>query len=570
MRLDHLCQVSTLNPDLFVRLGQLARGEWNDAVVNLLQFCVAAAALAAVVWGHWLRRTNRAGLERAAHRLLLALGFVGGLAYFNFGQFHFGDVIHTWDTYHYYVGAKYFPELGYERLYDCAVAADAESATSPAELTEIRERLVTDLRTNTWVKGDVILKNAAGCKDHFSDSRWRAFAADVHFFRNRVDSKQWVAINRDHGFNATPVWTLLGGLLVNTGPATKNQIRLLWLLDPLYLMLMAAMLWWAFGPQVFAIALIVLGTNYPNRYYYTGGAYLRYDWLFYLVAVVCLLKKEKFALAGASLAYSTLLRLFPGLLLIGPLVAGLEFYRRRHVADAAQPTNRLTSYVDQRLVRFLAGGAAATAFLLALTLASGGGITTWKLFAANTVKHAGTPLTNHMGLRTVLSYRPADTAAHTRNPALTDPWLTWADRRVANFNRLKPLYWVVLLACCTATYLAIRRARGELWVSAALGAGLIAFASELTCYYYCFLIALTPLYNQRREVGTALIGLAATTQAIAFTGMTPQTEDVPYVAMSAVTLFAIASVWWMFISGGSPAEPVATRARRVDAIGNIG
>ena len=32
------------------------------------------------------------------------------------------------------------------------------------------------------------------------------------------------------------------------------------------------------------VALLVFATNFPSRFYWTGGSFLRWDWLFYLVA----------------------------------------------------------------------------------------------------------------------------------------------------------------------------------------------------------------------------------------------------------------------------------------------
>src|SRR6185436_1053571 len=124
------------------------------------------------------------------------------------------------------------------------------------------------------------------------------------------------------------VWTLLGYVITNTGTATLDQVTFVDLFDPLYLALMAAMIWWAFGPRVFAVAMLMLGCNWASRFFYwTGGALLRHDWLFYTVAVVCLLRKGKPFLAGIALAYATLLRLFPGLLVIGPVLAAAEYAR---------------------------------------------------------------------------------------------------------------------------------------------------------------------------------------------------------------------------------------------------
>jgi len=51
-----------------------------------------------------------------------------------------------------------------------------------------------------------------------------------------------------------------------------------------------------------------------------GGAFLRQDWLFYLVLSPAAIRKRCFKIAGASLVYAGLLRIFPGLIVIGTLV----------------------------------------------------------------------------------------------------------------------------------------------------------------------------------------------------------------------------------------------------------
>ena len=48
------------------------------------------------------------------------------LSWWNLGRFHFNPFIHYYEFYHYYLGAKYAPELGYTRLYECTVAAEDE------------------------------------------------------------------------------------------------------------------------------------------------------------------------------------------------------------------------------------------------------------------------------------------------------------------------------------------------------------------------------------------------------------------------------------------------------------
>src|SRR5882672_10549348 len=92
-------------------------------------------------------------------------------------------------------------------------------------------------------------------------------------------------------------------------------------------------IWWAFGWRIFCVALIFWGCQLPAEYFWTGGAFLRQDWIFFLILSSCLVRKRYFALGGAAFAYSTLLRVFPGPLLAGWLVVILAHaYRKKRFA----------------------------------------------------------------------------------------------------------------------------------------------------------------------------------------------------------------------------------------------
>jgi hypothetical protein len=508
----------------------------DDPTANVTQFLLAGGAAAVLGWGYWLTTKGRPyELQILRDRLLLVLGVGGAMAYCNFGHLHFGNFIHTWDTYHYYMGAKYFPEVKYDLLYDCAAVADSESGLRE----QAAARTITDLRTNVMLKAADVVAHPEICKAGFTPERWDAFKKDIAFYRGRVNAQRWQEIHQDHGYNATPVWTLAGWVLTNTGEASVNQIIALNLIDPLYLALMALMIYWAFGPRVFAVSMLVLGCNFPSRYYWTGGAFLRHDWLFYTVAVVCLLKKDKFFLAGGALAYATLLRLFPGLMVVGPLLAGIELYR-------------VNKKLDPGFLKFVAGGSLGCALLVPASLYVGGGLETWAKFIQNTSKHANTPLTNHMGLRTVVSYRPDTRGTWLRDGAAIDPWAKWKDTRVEKFHEAKPLFILLLVGLAGLIYLAVRQTRAELWIAAALGTGYIVAGAELTCYYYCFFIGLACLHEKRREVGLILMVMLATTQVIASAsvpGLSGWLDD-QYTNMTIASLAACIAIWFMFSKEG--------------------
>src|SRR6185369_6244813 len=267
---------------------------------------------------HWGMRLARAGRPEAHARLrdraLAALGALAALTYVNFGFFHFSGFIHDHEWTHYYLGAKYSDEVGYDRLYECLTTADVEDGLRRrAELRKIR-----NLRTNLIERTDDVLAHPERCTSHFSPQRWQEFRHDAAFFRGRQSPRRWDDLQVDHGYNATPVWNALGHVLANLSPAGEGQLYALALLDPAYLVAMIAVIWWAFGWRALCVALLVFATNFPSRFYWTGGSFLRWDWLFFLVAGICCLKKGRPALAGAALAYAAGLRVFPVLVFVGP------------------------------------------------------------------------------------------------------------------------------------------------------------------------------------------------------------------------------------------------------------
>ena len=229
------------------------------------------------------------------NQLLVMVGILSFFAYWNFGAFHFGNYTHYHEAYHYYVGSKYFTEMSYDRLYECAAVADSED---PALRRRVELRKITNLRTNVLESTTEVLAHPERCKQHFSPERWAEFKKDIAFFRNHNGVQRWEDAQGDHGYNATPVWNVVGSALANLSPVSDRQIWFLTRIDPLFIIGMALMIWWAFGWRVLCVALAVFATNFPSRFYWTGGAYLRWDWLFHMTAGVCLIKKGKPVFGG--------------------------------------------------------------------------------------------------------------------------------------------------------------------------------------------------------------------------------------------------------------------------------
>ncbi len=509
---------------------------WNDQSSARWELVLALLGFGLLQWGFILRRQGRPQAHRRLRdRLLATLGILAALTYVNFGAFHFGSFIHTHEWVHYYLGSKYFPELGYDRLYDCLSTADAEAGFR----RRVERRPTTDLRTNVLQPSADILAHPERCQRHFTAPRWQAFRADVAFFRDRMNGRSWDAIQLDHGYNATPVWNALGAFLSNLSPASNTQLYALALLDPLYLAATFAVVWWAFGWRVLAVAALVFATSFPSRFYWTGGSFLRWDWLFYTVASICCLRRDRPLLAGAALAYAAGLRVFPVFLFAGPALAlgwHLHQHRRLH----------------PRLARFFAAAALTGALLFAVSLPASGGIAAYRAFAQNTRKHQDTPLVNNMGLRMVLTWRPAEVGRHLNDARLIDPWSPWKQARLRAWHQVRPLALVLALALLAVVAIAARRA--DPWVALALGLAVVPAAVELTSYYYAFIIGLALLVEQREPVGRWLLFLTAFTQFVAWAplrGMSHWTDE-QYTLMSAATVATFTALVWIF---GRPHDP---------------
>ena len=448
----------------------------------------------------WERKLSDAGRMAAKRRVRNALvgvmGVLAFLTYFNFGWFHFPNFIHGWDTFHYYIGSKYFKEISYERLYECVAIADSEE---PNLRRRVELRKMTNLRTNLVETSADILAHPERCKSHFTPERWESLKQDLRYFRTLENARRWDDAQTDHGYNGTPVWNIMGTLLTNLGPASRTQVLILDSIDCVLVVLLSLMIWWAFGWRTLTVALIAFSTNFPSRWYWTGGSLLRWDWLFWMVAAVCLLKKERFFYAGMCLAYTTLLRIFPGFMFIAPLIAaGYHYVKHREL--------------EKRFLRFFLGAAVAVAILVPISVVTAGGPQAYPAFVRNTIKHSQTPLTNYMGLRTVVNYRPSEVGRLMRNDQLVDPWSPWKNARIKSFREARPLYFGIILCYLVLIGLAVRGA--DPWVATALSATLIAFGVELTCYYYAFIIVVALLYAKHEVAGRWLMGVTAFTQFI--------------------------------------------------------
>ena len=447
--------------------------------------------------------------ERGA---LVCVIVASGAAWVNFGVFHSARIVHYWDTFHYYVGSKYFEENGYERLYQCVLAADYEDRGAD----DLKKRKIRDLIDNRlhYLTEDDALAYRETCAEHFTPERWEAFKQDARTFRRVMGSAWWRDMLMDHGYNASPISNMVAAALTNIGwrsqvPETptvrvdpevmkRSRTRILryTMIDFALYAGAFAMILWAFGLRACALAMLVWGNGYPWAYFWTGASFARVPWFFMMVAAVCLLRKGFPMLSGFALSWSALLRLFPAAMAGGPGAAIVDRFIRRKKLEAP--------WLRTEDKRFIAGGLLG---LLVLGAASVGvnGAEAHTRFLGNTLKHAETPLTNHMGLPTVLSYRPSKVGRHTKDSSLEDPWATWKQSRKDTKHDRRWLH--VLLLGAMFVLLALAGRRMASWALLASSTILIIGLFELTCYYYSFVVLMAPLAIERLRYTVALIGM---------------------------------------------------------------
>ncbi len=440
----------------------------------------------------------------------------------NFFSFH-GErtFIHYHDVAHYYLGSKYFPEMGYTGLYTAMLRAEAEVYSDHFKTLEAR-----DLSTNELVPIRTLLRRSEPVKSSFTPARWQAFRKDVRFFREALGA-QYGTVLRDHGFNPTPFWALLGGTLANLVPAGNHRgILLLTLLDPVLLIACFGAVWWAFRSEGLLLSLIHFGVIFGAGFGWTGGAFLRYPWFFLLVTAFCFLQKKRYALFGAFLAGSSLLRVFPAFLMAGFLCKTVGELLR---------TRRCSQKYQQAFLSF--AGVLVSGFLVSAIPARGA--QNWIQFRQNTTRQIETISPNVVGLTRVLSYRQSQGAVSRGE-------FRDLKRRQTSIHRIQ-LGTVFVLTLLLLAWVSQRGSDLKVGLAAI---PLLYVGVNLACYYYVFLILLT-LVNRRRPKRLALIfGVEFLSYSLL---LFEERESVLFFYRSLLVLYFLVALYW---------DPVEARMRK--------
>lgn len=202
------------------------------------------------------------------------------LAFFNSTQ----DTKQEWGTYHYYMGAKYFSELGYFELYECSIT-----------LPDQRR----DLETYNFRFG------YPDCDAKFELKRQVEFHNDLVTIG--FDDRFLV----DKGFNATPTWIFIGQALINSGLATPDN---LYLFDLLALLICIPVLIWSVGWERAGLICLFILTFYGTQDR-LWGHFAQWLWLACILSGVSLLHK-KHSWGAIWIGLSASLAIFPVFLML--------------------------------------------------------------------------------------------------------------------------------------------------------------------------------------------------------------------------------------------------------------
>src|SRR5262249_45811731 len=138
----------------------------------------------------------------------------------------------------------------------------------------------------------------------------------------------------------------------------------------------------------------------------------------------------------------------------------------------------------------------------------------YRAFYQHTLQvHDRTPLTNHMGLRVLISQGvgmgpSSGRAMYVTDGKLEDPFQVWMAMRNARYDKYKPVAWAIVALSIAFFAWCLRRVK-SMWIALCLGQIFVILMSQLTSYYYAFLIITAPLTRARRQIEVPYVGLAA-------------------------------------------------------------
>lgn len=523
----------------------LERPGLDETALVCLKALIALAALLALLHEADREQRGRPVALRWKKQVAAVFALLGVVAYFQFFQVGSSGFFHRWDFFQTYLGAKYHHELARERFYGCVAVAEAElpdgsAAPSDHPSVEVRKRRLRDLTTMQIVEASEWVDQPGRCKVGFAgpggaldEARWGEFRGDVAFFRRTMRGKYWGDAQRDFGYGMTPAWLLLAWPLTLV-PLSAGWCQALAGLDVALMAATLGLISWAFGWRIFCLAAVFWGTQLLWPFSWMGGAFLRQEWVFLLVASVCMIRRRRWFVGGALLMAGGLTRVLPLLFFAGPLVLLAAGLLRR---DGSW----------RGLARFFAGALVAGALTVGATTAHFSK-NAWLDWLAYLGKVEPSQLANKVGWRTVVALDPAHRMVLKRTSP--DPYTAWAQARRRTIERRRwALHGGQLLALAAFAAACWRTRR--LWISVALGSTLVFWFFDGPTYFSAHMMVLPLLVAARPRLQAPLLLAALMTAGYA---LSFDWYDERFGAMSSVALALVVTCVGAFLST-RPARP---------------
>lgn len=415
--------------------------------------CLGVAAFHGQAWA------RAAVWRRAAFAVLLVCAL--GAAWANFYMARANGVwIHRWDLFHTAIGAKYFEELGYDHLYDCAYVLGRDDPG----LRFDRVRKIRDLRTLEFVRTKAVLKHN-DCAERFSPARAREFVSDLRAFAELGLGSRWHETFKDKGYNGTPFYTLLARAAFSGVRLEYPVMLALALIDVGLIALAFVVVWRTRGAVIALVALALLSVCYPARFVHMGGSFLRFDYVAALVIALCAFASARPMVAGLLIGYAAFVRAFPALFAGAMLLSfAATWYERRRLPVEA--------------LRFCQGLGLAVVLFGGATFVFGDGVSDWRAWWHEVLEHTRRSAAFRIGFKHMFML-DGNLTSDEGFVSYADKAAYFADRRVG--------YWLACAALGLPIAARVRR-QDPVSFAALLGCTLFFLLLVATRYYYAVIV----------------------------------------------------------------------------------
>lgn len=458
----------------------------NHFIAGILKIIMLEGALALLL----IDRLAEGKYERArvwGARILTGLMV---LAWCNFGGLrgNFG-MVHEWEQFHFYLGAKYQKEVGWFDLYKAAIIADRESTHILDGMRETR-----DISTFEIVSIDQALADAPRVRGKFSDERWAEFKSD--WGKMVATNIGWHRVLMDHGNSNSPAWALIAHPIAEIMPLSRSNQTLIGLID----MILMAIMWWfifkSFGERPANVALFIWAAM-PIVFDYLSGSFLRWDWIFCLGMAICCMKREKWATAGALFGFAVATKLFPLFFGVALGIRAIFVVQRE-------------KKIPTRYKRFFVGTVASGLAAVLLSAAMFGGFWAWKEYKQRIdVAQQEKFYSIQYSLQTVFLQFTNSSVEEVAKGGLLFPGEIKQERRDVDINNQRAGFFLIKLLFTALVILLLLRADDI--QAFTLGPLLVFIWLIVNMYYWNMLgfVALGLYLRKERPPLGALIGLHA-------------------------------------------------------------